>query len=361
MDTIDVSNLNRQFLFRQKDVGGFKATVAAAFIMNRVPSCRVTALTGKIQDYDEDFYKQFKVVICGLDNIEARRWLNSLIVGLFDEEDENPVIIPIIDGGTEGFKGQARVILPKITSCFECSLESFPPQQAFPLCTIRNTPRIPEHCIAYAFIVEWERDFPTKKLDKDSPDDIQWVYEKALARAAEFGIEGVTYFKTKGVVKNIIPAVASTNAVIAAACVNEAVKILSFCSQTLNTYMMYQGSESMYTPVFEYERKSDCVVCNNKTITKLVNSSTLLQEFMDELSADAALQLKAPSLTVGSRAEGNARNLYLQGPESLREQLKPNLLKPLSELIEHGELIQVTDPALGQVSLTLKVNFFVDE
>lgn len=117
---------------------------------------------------------QFNLVICGLDSVEARRWMNATLVNLVDEE--NPESLkPLIDGGTEGiyrqlcshlfsfllfvlgFKGQARVILPTISSCYECSLDMLNKPTAFPICTIANTPRLPEHCIEWASVLEWPR------------------------------------------------------------------------------------------------------------------------------------------------------------------------------------------------------------
>lgn len=115
-----------------------------------------------------EYYSQFHLIICGLDSIEARRWINATLISMIDE-DEPESLKPIVDGGTEGkqkntniilgFKGQARVILPGISSCYECSLDMHTEKKAYPVCTISNTPRLPEHCIEWASVIEWPRVF----------------------------------------------------------------------------------------------------------------------------------------------------------------------------------------------------------
>jgi NEDD8-activating enzyme E1 len=97
-----VSNLNRQFLFRHSDVGKSKAEVAARFVTQRVKGVSITPHNCKIQDKDEDFYNQFGMVICGLDSIEARRWINTQLVEIASGDGEEAEIKPLIDGGTEG-------------------------------------------------------------------------------------------------------------------------------------------------------------------------------------------------------------------------------------------------------------------
>jgi ubiquitin-activating enzyme E1 C len=62
---------------------------------------------GKIQDKGDDYYMQFNLVICGLDSVEARRWMNATLVTLVDPE--NPESLkPMIDGGTEGLNNRFK-------------------------------------------------------------------------------------------------------------------------------------------------------------------------------------------------------------------------------------------------------------
>ncbi|KAK2793189.1 hypothetical protein FQN52_001837 [Onygenales sp. PD_12] len=338
MDTIDISNLNRQFLFRQVDVGKPKAEVAASFVERRVKGVKITPYVGKIQDKDEAYYMQFKIIVCGLDSVEARRWINATLIGMVDGEDPES-LKPLIDGGTEGFKGQARVILPTLTSCIECQLDMHAPRAAVPLCTIATIPRQPQHCIEWAHQIAWGDKRKDEEFDGDDMEHVSWIYNTALERAKQFSIAGVTFSMTQGVVKNIIPAIASTNAVIAAACTSEALKIATSCNPYLENYMMYAGEEGVYTYTFAAEQKSDCPVCGNLARPITVNPESTLEEFILALGERAEAQLKTPSL----RTE--ERSLYQRAPAQLEEYTRPNLGRKLKELLADGDEVAVSDPA----------------
>lgn len=83
-----------------------QSEVAAERIMLRMPGCTVRAYTKPIQQFSRQWYTQFNVIVAGLDNVEARRWLNETVVDLakFDSQGDllMQTMIPLIDGGTEG-------------------------------------------------------------------------------------------------------------------------------------------------------------------------------------------------------------------------------------------------------------------
>lgn len=86
----------------------FKAEVAAEFIMNRCPEVKITFYTKPVQEFELSFFSKFTVIIAGLDNVEARRWINETVHKLvkFDEKTDEPIVETVlIDGGTEGFSG----------------------------------------------------------------------------------------------------------------------------------------------------------------------------------------------------------------------------------------------------------------
>ncbi|AQK89325.1 NEDD8-activating enzyme E1 catalytic subunit [Zea mays] len=373
MDTIDVSNLNRQFLFRVQDVGKSKAEVAAKRVMERVNGVNIVPHFCRIEDKEIEFYSQFHIIVLGLDSIEARSYINSVACGFLDyDSSDNPLqetVKPMVDGGTEGFKGHARVIIPGTTPCFECNIWLFPPQVKFPLCTLAETPRTAAHCIEYAHLIKWDEVHPGKPFDGDDAEHMQWIYSEALKRAELFGISGVTYSLTQGVVKNIIPAIASTNAIISAACALEALKLISGCSKSVSNYLTYNGLEGTHIKVTEFVRDKDCLVCGPGTLVELDTSSTLSDKSISSTCAtnmafdsihkaitlkDLAIQIQNLTITLNdvpgkfikmleehpklrmSKAsvthEGN--NLYMQSPEVLEQMTRPNLSIPMFELLK---------------------------
>ncbi|GJD08137.1 SUMO-activating enzyme subunit 2 [Galdieria sulphuraria] len=142
LDTISVSNLNRQFLFRSEDVGKWKAVVAKDRITKLCPWSQITVSVENIRskEFPLEFFKQFAAVICALDNHKARLYVNEVCA--FAQ-------VPLFETGSTGYQGQVTPILAGSTECYNCEPK---PQQTehIAVCTIRHRPESVEHCIVWA-------------------------------------------------------------------------------------------------------------------------------------------------------------------------------------------------------------------
>ncbi|XP_038609722.1 SUMO-activating enzyme subunit 2 isoform X2 [Tachyglossus aculeatus] len=185
LDTIDVSNLNRQFLFQKKHVGRSKAQVAKESVLQFYPEANIVAYHDSIMnpEYNVEFFRQFILVMNALDNRAARNHVNRMCLA---------ADVPLIESGTAGYLGQVTVIKKGVTECYECHPK--PTQKTFPGCTIRNTPSEPIHCIVWAKYL-FNQLFGEEDADQEvSPDradpEAAWEPAEAEARARASNEDG---------------------------------------------------------------------------------------------------------------------------------------------------------------------------
>ncbi|KAJ6113529.1 Molybdenum cofactor biosynthesis MoeB [Penicillium sp. IBT 18751x] len=146
MDQIEKSNLNRQFLFRSKDVGRLKSECASAAVqvMNPELNDHIVTLRDRVGNdtehiFNEEFWNGLDGVTNALDNVDARTYVDRRCV-FFRK--------PLLESGTLGTKGNTQVILPFITESYSSSQD--PPEKSFPMCTLKSFPNRIEHTIAWA-------------------------------------------------------------------------------------------------------------------------------------------------------------------------------------------------------------------
>ncbi|GLI62191.1 hypothetical protein VaNZ11_004782 [Volvox africanus] len=197
LDTIEVSNLNRQFLFRKHHVGQSKAIIAAQVVKGFCPTASITAHHANMKEsrFDVDFFRGFDLVLNGLDNLEARRHVNRLCLAAER---------PLVESGTAGYLGQVTVHLKGRTECFECHPKPTP--KSFPICTLRNTPDRPIHTIVWAKDLLFNRLFgrPDAVSDLDNParrEDGQDV--SASANEGEAGASGAAAAAAAAAASNV--------------------------------------------------------------------------------------------------------------------------------------------------------------
>ena len=108
-DTIEKSNLNRQFLFRPKDVGSAKSTTAGKAAMAMNPGMNVKAYEDKVAPetegtFGDEFFNSLSGVCTALDNVEARLYVDQRC--LYYRK-------PMLESGTLGTKGNTQLVLPQ--------------------------------------------------------------------------------------------------------------------------------------------------------------------------------------------------------------------------------------------------------
>ncbi len=128
-DVIELSNLHRQTMFDESDVGQVKVEVAAKKLQKLNPDCKIEALAVSVNDYTAlEVVEGFDVVIDALDSVNARYALNKACVKFG---------IPFVTGAAVGVSGQTFTILPKESACYYCMFPELN-EDTMPTCSIEG-------------------------------------------------------------------------------------------------------------------------------------------------------------------------------------------------------------------------------
>ncbi|MGH9909054.1 MAG: HesA/MoeB/ThiF family protein, partial [Nitrososphaerales archaeon] len=128
-DVIELSNLHRQTMFDESDIGQVKVEAAAKKLKKMNPDVEIEALPVSVNDYTAfDLVEGCDVVIDALDSVNARYSLNKACIA------KN---IPFVTGAAVGVSGQAFTILPKESACYHCIFPALD-EDLMPTCSIEG-------------------------------------------------------------------------------------------------------------------------------------------------------------------------------------------------------------------------------
>jgi len=144
MDSIEKSNLNRQFLFRPRHVGHMKSTVAATAAIEINGDLKVRSMDQKVAPETEDifdaaFWEALTFVVPALDNVHARKYVDGKCV-------EHK--LAMLESGTQGTKCHTMMCLPGKSVNYGSVQD--PPEQGIPVCTLKSFPTLVEHTLQWA-------------------------------------------------------------------------------------------------------------------------------------------------------------------------------------------------------------------
>lgn len=124
-DRVDVSNLHRQPLYDDADVGRRKVDAAAARLAALAPGCRVETWAERFDATHGWLARRFDVIVDGTDTVAAKFVVNDVAVAAG---------VPLVHAGVLGFRAQLLTVLPGASACYRCVFEEAPPPGEVPSC-----------------------------------------------------------------------------------------------------------------------------------------------------------------------------------------------------------------------------------
>ncbi len=124
-DTVDRSNLNRQLLHWEKDIGISKAISAEEKLRGQNPHIRIDSCRETLDESNADrLVRGSDVIVDATDNYASRYLLNR-IAGCRG--------LPLVHGAIRGWSGQVTTIIPPNSACLRCIIPHPPPEEIFPV------------------------------------------------------------------------------------------------------------------------------------------------------------------------------------------------------------------------------------
>ncbi|UCG01583.1 MAG: ThiF family adenylyltransferase [Candidatus Heimdallarchaeota archaeon] len=253
MDTIELSNLNRQLFYRAGDIGKPKVKVSAQIIQELNSEVNVIELFMPIEKAPRHVLEASNVILDGLDTFQTRRWVNSFTVG---------ANIPLISGGMFSFLGNLQVVIPQKTPCLEC--QSLIPEE-----------KLQKACTPFGDM---------RKENQSDEDNDEYI-----------------------------PYVSSVSFVIGGLMAQEALKILLELPP-LENYLFWDGEAGIFTPV-PLERREDCIVCSPRYQLQAIPirspTDQQISDFMTQLrysfnlSSEMALLHQTQKITLSEEKVGD--------------------------------------------------------
>lgn len=255
-DYVELSNLSRQLLFRDQDIGKGKASVAAERLREINPNVAVEAYGQDIRELGENILNEADLIFSCLDNWASRRWLNSVAVSI----DK-----PLVDGAMNGFYGNVQMVLPGKTACLECqSINLIPREEKLAECTLKR--RKPEHLVndlkEHGITVNLEEAEKLFQLNIKTIYDIKYTRLDAIASLADD--------RTLKLIEELrsrlmppMPAIQSVASVVAGIMTTIGIQILhqGLLGSPPTGLIIYDGLNSRLSRV-KISRDPHCIVCS---------------------------------------------------------------------------------------------------